>query len=71
MDWVGYCESHGSQGDFELPMPGGDSLIRAFTQNVAYGQMLREHLAGDQSEHPRIDLKDGANESWFDSPWNL
>ena len=65
MDWVRYCESHGSQGDFELPMAWRyrDYLIRAFNQNVAYDQMLREYLAGDLLEHPRIDPKAGVKES--------
>ena len=54
MDWVRYCESHGSQGDFQLPMAWRyrDYLIRAFNQNVAYDQMLHEYLAGDLLEHP-------------------
>ena len=36
MDWVRYCESHGSQGDFELPMAWRyrDYLIRAFNSDV-------------------------------------
>ncbi len=65
MDWVRYCESHGSQGDFELPMAWRyrDYLIRAFNRDVAYDQMLREYLAGDLLEHPRIDQKEGVNES--------
>lgn len=65
MDWVRYCESHGSQGDFELPMAWRyrDYLIRAFNQDVAYDQMLREYLAGDLLENPRVDEIEGVNES--------
>ncbi len=72
MDWVRYCESHGSQGDFELPMAWRyrDYLIRAFNQDVPYNQMLREYLAGDLLRNPRLNSKDGLNESMF-GPGNL
>ena len=72
MDWVRYCESHGSQGDFELPMAWRyrDYLIRAFNEDVPYDQMLREYLAGDLLETPRINAEDGLNESMF-GPGNL
>ena len=65
MDWVRYCESHGSQGDFELPMAWRyrDYLIRAFNQDVPYDQMVLEYIAGDLLERPRINAKEGLNES--------
>ncbi len=72
MDWVRYCESHGSQGDFELPMAWRyrDYLIRAFNANVPYDQMVREYFAGDLLESPRIDADNGLNESMH-GPGNL
>ena len=72
MDWVRYCESHGSQGDFELPMAWAyrDYLIRAFNADVPYDQMLREYFAGDLLENPRINAAEGLNESRF-GPGNL
>ena len=72
MDWVRYSESHGSQGDFELPMAWmyRDYLIRAFNLDVPFDQMLREYLAGDLLEDPRLNSKDGLNESML-GPGNL
>ena len=65
MDLVRYCESHGSQGDPELPMAWRyrDYLIRAFNGDLPYDQFVREHLAGDLLSKPRLDPADGLNES--------
>ena len=65
MDLVRYCESHGSQGDPELPMAWRyrDYLIRAFNADVPYNQLVREHIAGDLLPHPRINVAEGLNES--------
>ena len=65
MDLVRYCESHGSQGDPELPMAWRyrDYLIRAFNQDVPYDQLVREHIAGDLLPQPRLDRAEGLNES--------
>lgn len=65
MDLVRYSESHGSQGDPELPMAWRyrDYLVRAFNQDLPYRQLLREHLAGDLLPHPRIQPADSLNES--------
>ena len=65
MDLVRYCESHGSQGDPELPMAWRyrDYLIRAFNGDVPYDQFVREHIAGDLLENPRINRAEGLNES--------
>ncbi len=72
MDWVRYCESHGSQGDFELPMAWRyrDYVIRAFNSDVPYDQMIREYFAGDLLKSPRVDAKTGLNESML-GPGNL
>ena len=65
MDLVRYSESHGSQGDPELPMAWRyrDYLIRAFNSDVPYAQLVREHIAGDLLPKPRLNLVDGLNES--------
>lgn len=60
MDLVRYCESHGSQGDPELPnaYQYRDYLIRAFNADVPYDQLVREHLAGDLLPQPRWNIDD-------------
>lgn len=65
MDWIRYAESHGSEGD---PAIDGawmyrDYLIRALNADVPYDQLVREHIAGDLMEHPRINRELGINES--------
>ena len=65
MDVVRYCESHGSQGDPELPMAWRyrDYLVRAFNNDVPYDQFVREHVAGDLLPSPRINPVAALNES--------
>ncbi|MEO1996565.1 MAG: DUF1549 domain-containing protein, partial [Planctomycetaceae bacterium] len=65
MDLVRYCESHGSQGDPELPNAYRyrDYLIRAFNSDVPYDQLVREHLAGDLLPQPRWNSDENFNES--------
>lgn len=65
MDLVRYCESHGSQGDPELPNAWRyrDYLIRAFNSDVPYDQFVREHLAGDLLPQPRVHPAEELNES--------
>ena len=65
MDLVHYSESHGSEGDPDTPLAWRyrDYLIRAFNNDVPYDQLIREHLAGDLLPSPRINKRDGINES--------
>ncbi len=65
MDWVRYSESHGSEGNPQIPFAYRyrDYLIRALNDDVAYDQLVREHIAGDLLEKPRINKKLGLNES--------
>ena len=65
MDLVRYCESHGSQGDPELPNAWRyrDYLIRAFNEDVPYDRLVREHLAGDLLPDPRWNKAESFNES--------
>ncbi len=65
MDWIRYAESHGSEGDprIEGAWIYRDYLIRAINADVGYDQLVREHLAGDLLQQPRIDSELGINES--------
>ncbi len=65
MDLIRYSESHGSEGDPDTPQSWRyrDYLIRAFNEDVPYDQLIREHLAGDLLPNPRINEKEGINES--------
>jgi hypothetical protein len=65
MDWIRYAESHGSEGDPTLvnAFHYRDSLIRSLNQDVPYDQLVREHVAGDLLEQPRIHPELGWNES--------
>ena len=65
MDWIRYAESHGSEGDPEInnAWQYRDYLIRALNQDVPYDQLLREHIAGDLLDSPRVNHKLGINES--------
>ena len=65
MDWYRYADSHGSEGDPDLPYASAyrDYIIRALNDNVPYDQLLREHIAGDLLRKPRINKELGLNES--------
>ena len=65
MDLMRYSESHGSQGDPELPNADRyrDYLIRAFNDDVPYRRLVLEHLAGDLLPDPRWNSVEGWNES--------
>ena len=65
MDLFRYAESHGSEGDPDIPFAWRyrDYLIRAFNRDVPYDQLIREHLAGDLLPTPRLDPENQINES--------
>ncbi|MXW01128.1 MAG: DUF1553 domain-containing protein [Holophagales bacterium] len=65
MDWVRYAESHGSEGDPQVPYAWRyrDYLIRALNADVPVDQLIREHLAGDLLDEPRMNAELGINES--------
>ena len=65
MDLFRYSESHGSEGDPDIPYAWRyrDYLIRAFNADVPYDQMIREHLAGDLLPEPRLNPDLQLNES--------
>lgn len=65
MDWVRYCDSHGSEGDPSLENGWlyRDYLIRALNADLPYDQLVREQIAGDLLEESRINTALGINES--------
>ena len=65
MDLVRYADSHGSEGDPAIPQSWQyrDYLIRSLNANTPYDQLVREHLAGDLLDLPRVDSGRGINES--------
>jgi hypothetical protein len=65
MDLVRYADSSGSEGDPVIKQAWRyrDYLIRAFNADVPYDQFVREQLAGDLLKKPRVDAKEGVNES--------
>jgi len=65
MDWVRYAETHGSEGDPGIPYAYQyrDYMIRALNNDVPYDQLLKEQIAGDLIDNPRINHETGINES--------
>ncbi|MFY0654455.1 MAG: PSD1 domain-containing protein [Cyclobacteriaceae bacterium] len=65
MDIVRYAETKGHEFDYPImdAWRYRDYLIRAFNQDLPYDQFVREHLAGDMIESPRLDSETGNNES--------
>lgn len=65
MDLVRYGESMGHEMDFDIShaFEYRDYLIRAFNKDVPYDLFVKEHLAGDMLETPRLNPDQGYNES--------
>ncbi len=65
MDLVRYAETHGSEGDPEIPeiWRYRDYLIRGLNDDVPVDQLIREHLAGDLLPNPRWNRDGQFNES--------
>ena len=65
MDWVRYADSHGSEGDPQIPNAYRyrNYLIRALNGDIGYDQLVKEHIAGDLLDNPRVNKKLGINES--------
>jgi hypothetical protein len=65
MDVVRFAETHGYEWNHEIrdAWRYRDYLIRAFNDDVPYDQLVREHIAGDLLEPPRVDGRLGINES--------
>jgi cytochrome c553 len=65
MDLMRFAETHGSEGDPELPNAWRyrDYLIRAFNADVRWNRLIEEHIAGDLLPEPRWNKAEGFNES--------
>lgn len=65
MDWIRYADSHGSEGDPQIPNAYRyrNYLIRALNADIGYDKLVKEHIAGDLLDNPRINKKLGINES--------
>jgi hypothetical protein len=65
MDVVRFAETHGYEWNHEIrdAWRYRDYLIRAFNDDVPYDQLVREHIAGDLLESPRVNERRGINES--------
>jgi len=65
MDVVRYTDTYGYEWD--IPAKGAwryrDYLIRAFNGDVPFDQLVREQIAGDLLEQPRLNHQDQINES--------
>ncbi|MCE9603290.1 MAG: PSD1 and planctomycete cytochrome C domain-containing protein [Planctomycetia bacterium] len=65
MDIVRFSETHGNEWNYEVHYAWRyrDYLIRAFNADVAYDQLVREHIAGDLLPRPRLNTAEHFNES--------
>lgn len=65
MDVVRYTDTYGYEWD--MPAKGAwryrDYLVRAFNEDIPFDQLIREQVAGDLLESPRISQSLGINES--------
>jgi hypothetical protein len=65
MDVVRFAETHGYEWNHEIRdvWRYRDYLIRAFNNDVPYDQLVREHIAGDLLQSPRVNEQLGIIES--------
>jgi len=65
MNVVRFAETHGYEWNHEIrdAWRYRDYLIRAFNSDVPYDQLVREHVAGDLLETPRLNERLEINES--------
>ncbi len=73
LDLVRYADSHGSEGDPEIPEAWRyrDYIIRAINDGVPVDALIREHIAGDQLP-PRPNAAEGWNEAMLGlTHWRL
>ena len=77
LDLVRYAESRGHEFDNDTPnaFQYRDYIIRALNADVPYDQLVREHIAGDLLNTPRLHPDQGFNESilgtgfWYLGEW--
>ncbi|MDG1892940.1 MAG: DUF1553 domain-containing protein [Verrucomicrobiota bacterium] len=65
LDVVRFAETHGYEWNHEIrdAWRYRDYLTRAFNIDIPYDQLVREHIAGDLLENPRMNDQLGLNES--------
>ncbi len=65
LDLVRFAESRGHEFDNDTPNAWQyrDYVIRAWNADVPYDQFVREHIAGDVLDPPRLNPEKGFNES--------
>ncbi|MFG0289595.1 MAG: PSD1 and planctomycete cytochrome C domain-containing protein [Rhodopirellula sp. JB044] len=77
LDLVRYAESRGHEFDDDArnAFQYRDYIIRALNDDVPHDQLVREHIAGDLLQNPRLNSDSGFNESilgtgfWFLGEW--
>nr|WP_242631281.1 PSD1 and planctomycete cytochrome C domain-containing protein [Rubinisphaera italica] len=77
LDLVRYAESRGHEFDEDArnAYQYRDYVIRALNADIPYDQFIKEHIAGDLIESPRLHPTEGFNESilgtgfWFLGEW--
>jgi hypothetical protein len=77
LDLVRYAESRGHEFDNDSPnaYQYRDYIIRALNADIPYDQLVREHIAGDLIQQPRLHPDKKFNESvlgtgfWFLGEW--
>ncbi len=65
LDLVRYAETRGYEWNYEVvgAWRYRDYVVRAFNQDVPYDRFVREHIAGDLLDQPRINEEQQINES--------
>ena len=71
LDLTRFAETYGHEGDYPIreAWKYRDYVIRAFNQDLPYDDLIREHIAGDLIEEPRINPEGGYNESIIGTGW--
>jgi hypothetical protein len=71
LDLVRYAETRGHEFDYVVPNAWQyrDYVIRAFEQDLPYGRLVTEHVAGDLLPEPRLNAQSGFNESVIATGW--
>ncbi len=65
LDLVRYAETRGHEFDFRIPGAHEyrDWVVRAFNADLPYDRFIKEQIAGDLLDPPRLHLEGGWNES--------
>ena len=71
LDLVRFAESYGHEGDYPIreAWQYRDYVIRALNADVPYNDLVREHIAGDLLDRPRMHPTEGYNESVIGTGW--